>query len=53
MMDWVAEHGSIVVLVTFFTMFLGFALWAYVPTNKQKMTDYGKIPLKETGNGNE
>lgn len=53
MMDWIAEHGSIVVLILFFTMFLGFAAWAYRPGNKKRMENYGQIPLKETGNGNE
>ena len=51
MIDWLAEHGKIVVLVVFFVMFLGFAAWAYRPANKGKMEQYGQIPLKETTNG--
>ena len=47
MMDWVAEHGSLLVLITFFALFLGFAVWAYAPANKRKMETYGQIPLQE------
>jgi len=50
MMDWLADHGSLVILVFFFTLFLAFAFWAYKPTNKAKMDEYGQIPLRETGN---
>ena len=51
MIDWLADRGGIVVLVVFFTMFLGFAFWAFTPANKNRMNEHGQIPLKETGDG--
>jgi cbb3-type cytochrome oxidase subunit 3 len=51
MMDWLATNGGTLVLVVFFAMFLGFAFWAFVPGNKQRMDEYGKIPLKEIDDG--
>lgn len=51
MMEWLAVQGSLAVLAAFFAMFLGFAFWAFVPANKKRMEDYGRIPLKETGDG--
>ena len=51
MMDWLAHHGSELVLVVFFITFLLFAAWAYVPSNRKKMDDCGKIPLKENYDG--
>ena len=51
MIDWLAVHGGLVVLVLFFTLFLMFAFWAYVPANKNKMDEYGQIPFKEKSDG--
>ena len=50
-MDWLAQNGSLLVLVMFFALFLGFAFWAYRPSNKSKFQTYGQIPLKENGDG--
>lgn len=46
LMNIVAEHGRLAVLLLFFVMFVGFALWAYAPRNKSKMERCGEIPLK-------
>jgi cbb3-type cytochrome oxidase subunit 3 len=35
----------------FFTTFLAFAFWAYVPANKKRMEEYGQIPLEEKRDG--
>lgn len=48
MMDWLATQGNILVLVIFFLMFLGFAVWAYRPKNKDRMQRDSEIPLKES-----
>lgn len=50
MIDWLASHGGIVVLLTFFGLFVGFSVWAYLPANKEKMNTYGQIPLEEKKN---
>lgn len=46
-MAQLAQHGPLASLVLFFTMFLGFALWAYLPRNKARFESYGLIPLSE------
>jgi cbb3-type cytochrome oxidase subunit 3 len=51
MIDWLSNHGGTLVLLMFFTMFLAFALWAFLPRNKQRMEHYAQIPLKETSDG--
>ena len=51
MMDWLAIHGPTLVLVVFFLMFLTFTFWAYRPSNKNKLEDYGHIPFKESRDG--
>ena len=51
MMDILAAHGGTVVLVVFFSLFVGIGLWAYRPANKQKLEDYARIPLKESDDG--
>lgn len=39
--------GGIIVLIAFFVAFAGIALWAYLPANKDKMTQHGNIPFIE------
>jgi cbb3-type cytochrome oxidase subunit 3 len=51
MTEWLAANGSLLVLLVFFAMFLGFAFWAFAPGNKKRMKDYGHIPLKEASDG--
>lgn len=51
MMDWLAQHGGLIVTIVFFVMFLGFGIWAYRPANKNMMKSYGDIPFRESRNG--
>ena len=51
MIDWLAQHGQLAVLLMFFGIFMGFAVWAYRPANKAKLEKYGHIPLEERLNG--
>jgi len=51
MMDWLVAHGGVLVLVMFFVMFLSFAYWAFQPKNKDRMNEYGQIPLREKNDG--
>lgn len=51
MMDWLTDHSGLVGLLLFVGLFLGFAVWAYRPSNKEKMEQYGKIPLEESRHG--
>lgn len=49
--DWLAMHGQLTVLLVFFGIFVGFAVWAYAPANKAKLEKYGHIPLEERPEG--
>lgn len=51
MMDWLNNYGSLLVMLAFFAIFLGFAFWAYRPANKRKFESYGHIPLEESRDG--
>ncbi|MGE3623682.1 MAG: cbb3-type cytochrome oxidase subunit 3 [Bdellovibrionales bacterium] len=51
MMDWLIQHGGMLVTVMFFVLFIAIAFWAYRPANKSKMQSYGDIPLKANDNG--
>lgn len=51
MMDWLAIHGSIAVLIVFFVIFMAFGFWAYRPSRRKKFESYGCIPLKENRDG--
>lgn len=42
-----AQHGPLFSLLLFFSMFLAFAAWAYLPSNKARFESYGRIPLDE------
>ncbi len=44
--DWVSNSSGIIVTVIFFTVFLGIAIWAYLPSNKKNLEDQGMIPFK-------
>lgn len=37
-------------LLFFFSIFVGIAVWAYRPANKQMLESYKQIPLKENAN---
>lgn len=51
MMEWIAAHAPVIGLILFFALFLGAAIWTYLPANKKKMEAYGKIPLRERQDG--
>lgn len=51
MIDWLAAHGAIVVMIVFMVIFCGFSFWAYRPSNKNKLKNYGQIPLMENEDG--
>ena len=51
MIDILAKHGPSAVTLLFFVLFIGIAIWAFRPANKQKLQDYAKIPLKESQDG--
>lgn len=40
---------GLIVLVSFTLAFIGIAVWAYLPRNKQQMKAHGEIPFKEDG----
>lgn len=46
-LDHLAQHGPLASLLLFFTLFMVFALWAYLPRNKARLESYGRIPLNE------
>lgn len=48
MMDWVSTYSGYIVLLTFFTAFIGIAIWAYRPSNKTLLEAYRDIPFRET-----
>lgn len=39
--------GGTVMLVIFSAVFVGIAIWAYLPRNKSTMESHGKIPFAE------
>lgn len=47
-LGWVAAHSGHIMLVSFFTGFLGIALWAYRPGNRDKLEQHRDIPFRET-----
>mgnify|MGYP003386828521 CR=1 FL=1 len=48
MMGWVADRAGTLGLVIFFTIFVVAVIWTFAPKNKQKLEQYGNIPLRET-----
>lgn len=51
MMDLLAQHGGTVVLLVFFVIFIGTVVWAFAPSNRNKLEGYARIPLKENDDG--
>jgi cbb3-type cytochrome oxidase subunit 3 len=49
-MSFIYEHAPSAGLIFFFCVFLWVAFQAYRPSAKQKLQDYGNIPLKEDSN---
>lgn len=48
MIDTLAQYSGYIVLVGFFTAFVGIAIWAYRPANKKTIENYRDIPFRET-----
>jgi cbb3-type cytochrome oxidase subunit 3 len=40
-------HIGIIVLVAFSLSFVAICIWAYWPSNRQRLKSYGQIPLEE------
>jgi cbb3-type cytochrome oxidase subunit 3 len=38
---------ALLVLVTFTASFTGICIWAFWPSNRQRLKGYGRIPLNE------
>jgi cbb3-type cytochrome oxidase subunit 3 len=51
MIDAFITHAPVIGLLFFFTVFIGVIAWMIRPGMKQKMQQYGRIPLKEDQNG--
>lgn len=43
--------GGTVMLVIFSVVFVGIAVWAYLPRNKSRMESHGNIPFTEDNHG--
>lgn len=52
MMDTLINTAPTIGLIFFFLIFTGIALWSLLPSNKQRLQEYGQIPLMEEPNGN-
>jgi cbb3-type cytochrome oxidase subunit 3 len=46
MIDWLALYSGYVVLLAFFTAFVGIAVWVYFPAHKGKLEQHRDIPFK-------
>lgn len=51
MIDMFIEHAPIIGLLFFFIVFVGIAIWALYPSNKEQLQRYGEIPLREDIHG--
>lgn len=51
MIDFVVAHAPVIATLLFVTMFVCVATWTYWPKNKEVIESYGKIPLKESQDG--
>lgn len=49
MMAWLYQHGGYAMLLVFFIIFSGVALWVYLPRNRQRLEDFRNIPFKGEG----
>ena len=47
MMDLLSQHAGMIGLLFFFSVFIGIAVWAFRPKNKQMIESYKYIPLSE------
>ena len=51
MMDWLAQHGPMIVMILFMTIFVGAGVWAFRPSNKQRFDRDANIPFEERPKG--
>lgn len=51
MIDYLSQHAGLVGLLFFFSVFVGIALWAFLPARKQLVESYKYIPLSEDKHG--
>jgi len=47
MMDFLTQYSAIIGLLFFFAAFVGIALWAFLPKNKEEIESHKNIPLSE------
>ena len=50
-LDWLTHNAPIVTTVFFFLMFVGIAIWAYLPKNKNNIQNNAMIPFLEQEQG--
>jgi cbb3-type cytochrome oxidase subunit 3 len=48
-MNWIADHAGLIGLLFFFFVFLGVAVWLYLPGGRAKHEMHKFIPLSENG----
>lgn len=46
-LDFLRDHAGMIGLLFFFIVFVGVALWAFLPSQKQKLESYKFLPLQE------
>ncbi len=47
MIHWIANHAGLVGLLFFFTLFVGVAIWLFLPGMKGRLEPLAQIPLRE------
>ncbi len=47
MIDWLTDNSGTIITVVFFVAFVSISLWAYIPSNKNKLQDRAMIPFQE------
>ena len=50
-LDWLTHNSAIITTIFFFTMFVGIAIWAYLPKNKDVIQSDAMIPFHEQEQG--
>ena len=48
MIDFIVAQAGLIGLLCFFAAFIGIAVWAFRPANKQRIESYRYIPLEES-----
>jgi len=47
MIDYLSSNAGTIGLLFFFSIFVGVALWAFIPSRKEKVEAYKYIPIVE------